>query len=463
VEVATVEGVRLAWEQASALARLTVERPQGEPRQPPATLHFAARDRRVRVSVVLLGGRREIDVSIQPAVVVATVGAGAEATDAAQWQVGGWLSAFAAANDTWRPRSRSSAGPDLLAIVAGGAFPLLGAAFARGAGPVREVPRWAAPVVGCADARAAATLAFGARATRPVVAALAASLVAGDRGRPVSLYPLALGLMAPALGPDRLARVLRVIGPERRPEEWPDGEVVAAARRLTPELGEHRTERLLVDGAVIDDGPTVLADALCTYGLVRHRLGRRLPNRLAEFRAHCAALLPPDPNPDGVVAPRRRSRPAPEPTAAAQRRGAMLRAPATAAAAVDVNLVLAHPTAVSTLAGREVTGNGNRLRFVVPRTAAELAEWGRRLHNCVGGFGPAVHEGRSWLFGVEADERLAYCIEVRPGGDIRQFHAAHNRPVPRRDALAVVHALAVAGIVDPGHVSNGPWFEPPAP
>ena len=128
-----------------------------------------------------------------------------------------------------------------------------------------------------------------------------------------------------------------------------------------------------------------------------------------------------------------------------------------------MNLVLAHPTAVSTLAGREVTGNGDRLRFVVPRTAAELAEWGRRLHNCVGGFGPAVHEGRSWLLGVEADGRLAYCIEVRPGGDIRQFHAAHNRPVPRRDALAVVHALAVAGIVDPGHVSNGPWFEPPAP
>lgn len=485
MDVATIAGVRLCWEQAAAPARLTVERPDAVPRHPPATLHFRVDAGRVRVSLVLLEGRREIDVSIQPAVVVTAVGAGMSASEAACRRVSGWLVALADAEGTWRPAP--DVATNLLATLAGGAFPLLGAAFDRGAAPVGEVPRWAAPVVACPDARSAAAHAFGPRATRPVIVALAASMVAADPGRPVALHPLGLGLMAPALAPDRLARVLRAEGPARQPEEWPDGEVVRAAQRLTPGLGEHRTERLLVDAATLDRGPTLLVDALRAYELVQHRLGRRVPTRLVEFRDHCAGLMPPDPNPDGLVAPpRRRARPRPAPVTPAagrsvvtapgprppsragspvlptgvERRRAQHRAPVTSCDSVEINAPLVHPPAVMALAGRWVPGAADRLRFVVPRTAAELSTWGSRLQNCIGSFGPAVHEGRARLLGVEVDDRLGYCIDVRPDGAIRQFLGAHNRQVPVIDRLAVVHALARAGIVDRDLAVNRPWFEP---
>ena len=140
----------------------------------------------------------------------------------------------------------------------------------------------------------------------------------------------------------------------------------------------------------------------------------------------------------------------------------MYRAPATVGGRVEVNQPIALPPTVAALAGREVPGAAGRLRFVVPRTVAELAEWGRRLHNCIGGFGRAVHEGRSWLLGIECGDRLAYCIEVTPAGGVRQFLADHNRQVPRRDALAVVEALADAGLVDRTAPHNAPWFEPVA-
>lgn len=487
----TLDGVRLAWHEDGAVATLTVERDPDGTCAHPATLRFSADEGRLRVGLVLLAGRRETDVSIQPALVVRTLGGGGAPGGGAATLTASWVAAFARLHGGWRPASPEAAG--LLATVAGGSFPLLGAALDEGAAPLGEVPRWAAPVLAHSSARAGAVEAFGGRATRPVVAALAASLVSGlgegradPGGRPVdadgpvtvALHPLVLGLMAPALAPDRLVRVLRAADPWRPADEWPDVDAVARARRLTPDLGEHRTERLLLDAARLDDGPAVLAETLATYDLVRHRLGRRLPNRLQELRAHCTALLPPDPNPHGLVTPRRRARRRPEParraTAAAppapppppvptadERRRAMFHPPATSNAVVPEHVPLDHPPAVAGLADREVPGDTRgRLRFVVPRTAAELRQWGDRLHNCVGGFAPAVNEGRARVIGVESSERLAYCIDVRPDGAIRQFLAAHNRPVPRHDALAVVHALAAAGVVRRELPANSHWFEP---
>lgn len=481
--LATLDDVDLAWEQEGAVATLRLAG-RGPAHDTPATLRFTAGDGRVRVGLVLLEGRREIDVSIQPGLVARAVGRGGVPSPDAAAQVGRWLASFAAAHGAWRPEDPPGAG--LVAVVGGAAFPLLGAALAGGAGPLEEVPRWAAPALAAPTARAGAQAAFAGRATRPVVAAFAASLLSGRPGAAVALYPLALACMAPALGPDRLARVLAATEPWRAPETWPEVDLVTEAARLTPHLGEHRTERVLLDAAHLEGGPTLLAEALQAYGLVRHRVGRRLPNRLVEFRAHCRALLPPDPNPLGVVAPVRRRasaratvprptrgpgtppaappRPAPppppRPPTAEERRRAMFHAPRTQAARVPEHLPLAHPATVNALAGREVPGGGGgALRFVVPRTAAELAEWGERLHNCVGGFGPAVNERRSIVVGIESGERLAYCIDVRPDGVIRQFLGTHNRPVPRPDALAVVHALAAAGVVRSDLAANDHWFE----
>jgi len=137
----------------------------------------------------------------------------------------------------------------------------------------------------------------------------------------------------------------------------------------------------------------------------------------------------------------------------------MLRAPATRGGAPPEHVPLQHPPAVLVLAGVEVLGASGPLRLVVPRTAAELTVWGARLDNCVGGFAAAVNERRSIILGVEAADRLAYCLEVRPDGGVRQFLAARNRPVPRGDAAAVLAALAAAGVVRREAPGNEIWFE----
>lgn len=491
VTTAAPPGTRPAWAQDGAVAHLRVPGVDGAP---PTELRFAAAEGRVAVALVLLGGRRAVDVSIQPGLVATLVG------PADAREVGDRLAAFARGQGAWAPSEPTAA--DLVAVVAGAAFPLLGAALEAGATALAEVPRWAAPVLSAPTARAGAARAFGPRATRPVVAALAAGLVRGvDRGGATGgpptptapdLLPLALGLMAPALAPDRLARVLRAgadTGPGPPPASWPDGEVVDLGRRHTPGWGEHRTERVLLDAAALGDGPSVLAEALCLQALVGHRAPTRLPNRLVPLRDELRSLLPADPNPHGLVAPRRRrSRPVaaegparrppaptstisrlgppgppvppPQPTADA-RRGAMLRAPATRGAAPPEHVPLQHPAAVLVLAGVEVLGATGPLRLVVPRTGAELGAWGARLDNCVGGFAAAVNEGRSVILGVEAADRLAYCIEVRPDGGVRQFLATRNRPVPRGDAAAVLAALAAAGVVHRSAPGNEIWFEEP--
>jgi len=471
----------LSWDEDGTVARLRVA---GAPGAPPTEVRFAADSGRVAVALALLGGRRAVDVSIQPGVVAALV----RAPDGPA--VAERLAAFAVGHGAWAPADPVEVG--LLAVVAGAAFPLLGAATAAGAAPLAEVPRWAAPACTMTTARGAAECAFGRRATRPVVAALAGSLVgpATGTGGPPDLFPLALGLLAPALVPDRLARVLggrEGAGPVHPPRSWPDGEVIDLGRRHTPAWGDHRTERVLLDALASADGPVALCEALRLQALVGHRVATRLPNRLVPLRDELRALLPPDPNPHGLVAPRRRRprpavaagawsmpgnpparAPVPAPPAVTpaptvdERRRAMLRAPATRAAAPPEHVPLQHPPAVLVLAGVEVLGAPGPLRLVVPRTGAELAAWGARLDNCVGGFAAAVNEGRSIVLGVEAVDRLAYCLEVRPDGGVRQFLAARNRPVPPADAAAVLAAVAAAGVVRRSAPGNDVWFEGPS-
>ena len=503
-----------------ATARVRVVGADGAP---PTELRFTIGRGRATVALVLLAGRREVDVSIQPGLVASVVGREGDA-------VAGHLAAFAARHGAWSPAEPAGAG--LLDVVTGMTFPLLGAAIDRGATGLAEVPRWAAPVLAAPTARDAARQAFSTRATRPVVAALAGGLVpapaaspdrrascrtaagpddprrptrvdrAPDEGgthrggpeavrppQPPDLFPLALGLMATALAPDRLARVLAADGPDRRPVDWPDGEVVALGRRHTATWGEHRTERVLRDAAELAGGAGWLAKACRLEGLAGHGVAAETPTRLEPLRDELRALLPTDPNPHGLVAPaRRRPRPArptrparpatppaagparrvvapvvePPPPTVDERRRAMWRAPATQGTAPPEHVPLHHPPAVLVLAGVEVMGAGGPLRLVVPRTGAELTAWGERLGNCVGGFAAAVNEGRSIVLGVEAGDRLAYCLEVRPDGGVRQFLAARNRPVPRADAAAVLAALSAVGVVRREARGNDAWFDDPA-
>ena len=115
--------------------------------------------------------------------------------------------------------------------------------------------------------------AFGAKATRTVVGALATNLVqnpgtgaAGTDPSPpdgpaadrpvVGLLPLALALIgAPVLEPDPLARVLAQTELFHGPEVWPTGEQIAAGRSVVATLGPVRSERILCDAAARTDGP----------------------------------------------------------------------------------------------------------------------------------------------------------------------------------------------------------------
>lgn len=99
------------------------------------------------------------------------------------------------------------------------------------------------------------------------------------------------------------------------------------------------------------------------------------------------------------------------------------------------------------------------LRLVLPRTTGELVAWGRRLHSCVGSFGPAVATGRSILFGVERDGTLRYCVELSPDGMVRQFLGERNTAVPRSVAAAVCARLVALGLLRTDGDANCIWLE----
>jgi hypothetical protein len=413
-----------------------------------------------------------------------------------------WIGAFADGTRIWRPSHPDEVG--IVAVVGGAAFPLLGAAYGHGAAPLGVIPRWAEPVLGEPNPRAAARSAFGAKATRPVVSALASSLVqeprpdsadtnrAGPGEGPsdrlvIGLLPLALALMgAPVLEPDRLARVLVQTEVLRGPDDWPTGEQIAACRQIVANLGPVRTERILCDVLTRVDGPRLLADLVGLYTRVRHRLTGPVASRLEDLRNQCRDLLPVDPNPHrglrtpsqgtSVKTTRRRTpgtnsrdrstgvfrvpdrMPLPRADPARREpdaRDQALRPPLIHAVDPASTEALRFPRSLADLDGDIV---GERLRLTVPRTTGQLAVWGNGLGNCLGTFGEAVAAGRSWLLGVELEGRIAYCMELTPNGSIRQFLGDRNRRVPIADAAAVCTHLVSAGVVDPDNRDNRAWL-----
>lgn len=85
------------------------------------------------------------------------------------------------------------------------------------------------------------------------------------------------------------------------------------------------------------------------------------------------------------------------------------------------------------------------LTLVLPRTAADLDRWGRLLSSCVGDFAAAVVAGRSHLVGVLRANRLAYVLELTPGGEVRQFCGRANRRPPAAVRRAVLELIDASG------------------
>ena len=428
---------------------------------------------RVRVAIVLPGIDRPVDVTAHPAAATAMLRQTAldagQPPDAHEADARAVLADAVAEAGAWLAPTDAS----LLTALGGAGFPVLASAYERGAAPLDEVPRWAVPVLAAATAREAAVATLDDRATRPVVAAFASSLVHPDGGE-VQLWRLAIARMAhQALQPDQLARVLLAPGPARSHEVIPNREHIDVGRSLLVRWGAHRTTNVLVDACAETEGPRLLAEAV-RFGtdLGVHAPGR-LPNRLRElhtvYRSRIATDATPPPPPPQPVRVRPAAPPRAEPAAPRPRADAVLgralvpprpargRGPAPAAPAPappSSHTPIASTGPVRLLDGFQV----GTLRIVVPRTCGDLQRWSRLLGNCLDTYGRAAAAGESTILGVERDGGLRYALEVDRRRVIRQFLGSSNRPADPDDRAAVIRVLADQQIVDVRHPDNRAWL-----
>jgi hypothetical protein len=258
-------------------------------------------------------------------------------------------------------------------------------------------------------------MAFG-RVTRPLVRALATSLVPDEPGRPIPFEPVLLALMAsPWCGPEQLVAILRT-APHRPGAVAFDVGDIDRSRALFAGIPTRQVARTLQAALTDVDGT------------------RQLAEQIAAWRPPVPPVAAPAPAPVGA-APARRL-PAPTPPPAAATAGGPPPPPAT-------DVPLRHPAALRAIDGLEV----GRRRLVLPRTADELLEWGAVLDNCLGGYRHAVASGRTHVIGVVVDGRLSSAVELTRAGVVRQFEEAGNRQAPDAVTVPVLAALRAHGVV----------------
>jgi len=402
----------------------------------------------VTTHLVMTGIDRLTDVTVHPAAARATLLDAATRSGVAH--EGAQQSARAALHTVADLAGAWQAPPDApLTVALGGAgYPLLAAAYADGAAPLEEVPRWAASPLAERSARAAATTAFARAASRPVVRALATSLTRGrDDGAPVHLGGLALALMgADILGSDRLARVLDAPGPPTPPPALPPRATIELARRTMRRWGTVRTERVLSDAAANPDGHRLLSDTIRYARDLGDDAPPRLPQGLVELHDRLRARVRTDPGPPAAARDR-------HPTARRNPIFAPPVVPAAALVAVTTATRIPHRPEVTGLAG----ASSGDLHIVLPQTCGDLVRWSRILGNCLNDFGPAAVSGRSTILGIERNGELTYAVELRPANVVRQFTGRANRPPNDRDRAAVIELLTRTGTVDREHPDNRPW------
>lgn len=285
------------------------------------------------------------------------------------------------------------------------AYPLLREPLAQGA-TLDRLPVALDRLLRAPDPRRAAQGAFG-RVTRPLVRALASSLLPAAPGRPTPFEPVLLALMAsPWCGPEQLTAILST--PPQRP-----GAVAF-------DVGDIDRSRALFEGVPVRRVAATLQGALADPDGTR-----LLAERIATWR-------PPAPPPGAATA----TTPARPVLAAPVPPGGLRPPPRT-------DVALRHPPTLQAVDGLQL----GRRTIVLPRTADELVEWGAVLDNCLGGFRHAVADGRTHVLGVAVDGRLRWALEVTRSGVVRQFEGAGNRQAPERVAGPVLAALRERGVV----------------
>lgn len=451
---------------------ILVERPQGL--VPLAAVVFE--EHRALSMLAMLGGRRLLDVTVQPGALARVVSSEAVA---ARRDGNAWCSAIEAAvarvaseRGLWR---RTDAAPrGLVPLLTGLGYPMVASVYDRGGRAVAEVPRWAAHVLAQPSARAAAAAAFGSRATRPATRALATSLVP-SAGAPadatIALGPLCLALMGRAvLEPDQLVRVLAAGDIWHAPPVWLAASRLESAALVITGLGPVAATRLLLDAATRPRGIEVLLDTLDLYRCLRHQFSAVPPGQLDALRGACLELAP---TPTETVAAadaehRRRAEARrhsalrlaehvrapedPEPTpddhdGSAAARSIFVPRTAPAVRATCLPASYDHPAALREL--HHLTAGD--VRLLLPRTPAVLTTWGQRLSNCLGSYARAVAAGTVWVVGIEEHGVLTACAAIDPGSrEVRQLLAAHNRPPSASLVETTLHLLASRRVICAG-------------
>lgn len=427
-------------------------------------LRLTPQAHRVAVGLVVPPSGRVVDISVQPSAACRALADAQRRSRSAPSEVDAHVRAAvheaAQRAGAWMP-------PEDLCwahLFGGVAFPLLGAAYELDAAPVPEVPRWAAPALASRTVGTAAAAVFSTAATRPVRRALVGAIAPLPNGE-IGLSVLALALMgAPALQPDRLARVLSAERVHQPNADLPDPATMRAARgviRAWVRAGwaEARLERVLVDAAGRSDGVRLLLRC-STYArqLGDHGPPQPLPNSLQDLHDVHRALVRSAPEPvardsvaTGQPTPRRRAAPA---RRVQERPRHQPLAPSTSLGSVSASAPITVSPSVRRLDGHRV----GDLTLVLPHTAGDLIRWGRLLSSCLGDFGPAAVAGRTLIVGVQRSNALLLAVEVTPDGRIRQFCGVANRAPRDRDRRAVVRALALHGVLDVRSPRNRPWL-----
>jgi len=395
----------------------------------------------IHTSLVMLGGDRTIDVSPQPRTVPTLLRREARRRreDPNRWCDGVSRLLFDDAGSWGIDELPAGDRHDLDALMASLTFPLGLLARLDGAGPLPFAPRWAMPALLAPSPTVAVRKMFGPDVTRGMARALARGMKpaapAPEAAAP-DLRPLGLAWsLRDALGPDRLANVLAGAGQWQPPQHWPSEDDAQDLHRLW----------------AVTDPPTAVAlalDSLATeHGIARLRRALRLIEPLAAVSDLVVARSVADLEQQAI-----RAVPTHPPTAPPRRRAPPRRAipvaplqPPAGPQPRTATARFAYPPAVEIAHGYQLGEH----RFVLPRNAAELTGWGRRLSNCLADYVGAVAGGRSVVIGVEEQGTLVAALELTGNrSSVRQFVGSANaRPnAARRHAVdQMLHNLGLGG------------------
>jgi len=92
--------------------------------------------------------------------------------------------------------------------------------------------------------------------------------------------------------------------------------------------------------------------------------------------------------------------------------------------------------------------------LVVPKTSADLIDWGDILQHCVGNYVDAVIEGATSIIGVYKGKNVLYTLEIRKQKCL-QFFGFENSKAPYKIVKAVLEKLHEAELISQAEVSRG--------